>query len=65
MALVPLGQATDAEALALIEQAGAIAVITDRDLPLRSVQERSSAGAFGSCELADRTIRRGTGGRSC
>src|SRR5882724_8834890 len=29
-ALVPLGQATDAEALALIGQAGAVAVFTDR-----------------------------------
>ena len=33
VALVPLGEATDAEAAALVEQAGAVAVITDRDLP--------------------------------
>src|SRR6202011_5170174 len=44
VALVPLGEATDAEAAALIDQAGADAGITDRDPPkIRSgtVTERS------------------------
>jgi len=40
-ALVPLGEATDAEAVALIDQAGAVAVITDRKLPLRPARERA------------------------
>ena len=40
-ALVPLGEATDAEAIALIEQAGAVAVITDRELPLQAEHFRA------------------------
>lgn len=37
-ALLPLGEATDAEVLGLIEQAGASAVIMDRELPLETEQ---------------------------
>src|ERR1051325_606062 len=39
VALVPLGDATDAEAIALVDQAGAVAVITDRELPLGEAKE--------------------------
>jgi acyl-CoA synthetase (AMP-forming)/AMP-acid ligase II len=53
-ALVPLGEATDAEAAALIEQAGAVAVITDRDLPLHGVRERSLGWGVRLLRLADR-----------
>ena len=53
-ALVPLGEATDAEAAALIEQAGAIAVITDRDLPLHAVHERTLGWGVRLLRLADR-----------
>ena len=40
-ALVPLGDATDVEAVGVIQQAGAVAVITDRTLPLPSVGRRA------------------------
>ena len=53
-ALVPLGEATDAEAAALIEQAGAVAVVTDRDLPLHAVRERSLGSGVRLLRLADR-----------
>jgi len=53
-ALVPLGEATDAEAGALVEQAGAIAVIVDRELPLRVVRERSLGSEVRLLRLADR-----------
>jgi acyl-CoA synthetase (AMP-forming)/AMP-acid ligase II len=52
-ALVPLGEATDAEAAALIEQAGAVAVITDRDL-VRAVRERSLGSGVRLLRLPDR-----------
>ena len=38
--LVPLGEATDAETTALIHEAGAVAVVTDRALPLRVAHAR-------------------------
>jgi len=38
VALVPIGEATDAEAVTLIAQAEAAAVITDRELPLPSAR---------------------------
>lgn len=53
-ALVPLGEATDAEAAALIEQAGAVAVVTDRELPLHVVRERSLGSGVRLLRLADR-----------
>ena len=53
-ALVPLGEATDAEAASLIEQAGAVAVITDRDLPIRVVREHSFSSGVRLLRLADR-----------
>ena len=40
-ALVPLGEATDAEVMALVEQAGAVAVISDRELPLQTEHLRA------------------------
>jgi long-chain acyl-CoA synthetase len=53
-ALVPLGEATDAEAATLIVQAGAVAVITDRDLPLHAVREHSLGSGVRLLRLADR-----------
>jgi acyl-coenzyme A synthetase/AMP-(fatty) acid ligase len=56
-ALVPLGEATDAEAASLIERAGAVAVITDRDLPnMRNgaVRERSLGSGVRLLRLPDR-----------
>ncbi len=57
VALVPLGEATDAEAVALIEQAGAVAVITDRVLPNMlngAVREHSLGSGVRLLRLADR-----------
>ena len=54
VALVPLGEATEAEAAALIEQAGAVAVITDRDLPLHAVREHPLGAGVRLVRLADR-----------
>jgi acyl-CoA synthetase (AMP-forming)/AMP-acid ligase II len=54
VALVPLGEATDAEAAALVDQAGADAVITDRDLPLQAANERSLGSGVRILRLADR-----------
>ncbi|HEV3139938.1 MAG TPA: class I adenylate-forming enzyme family protein, partial [Vicinamibacterales bacterium] len=53
-ALVALGEATDAEAAALVEQSGAIAVIADRELPLRAVREREIGTGVRLLRLADR-----------
>lgn len=53
-ALVALGEATDAEAVALVEQAGAIAVIVDRELPLAAERERSLSANVRLVRLADR-----------
>ena len=56
-ALVPLGEATDVEAASLIEQAGAVAVITDRDLPNTfhgAVRERSLGSGVRLLRLANR-----------
>jgi acyl-CoA synthetase (AMP-forming)/AMP-acid ligase II len=47
-ALVPLGEATDAETTALIREARAVAVITDRALPLRTAQARPCSPDFSS-----------------
>jgi long-chain acyl-CoA synthetase len=52
-ALVPLGEATDAEAAALVQQAGAFAVITDRDLPVLAVRETSLGGGIRIRRLAE------------
>jgi long-chain acyl-CoA synthetase len=54
VALVPLGEATDTEAAAVIDQAGADAVITDRDLPLRAVREHSLGSGVRLLRLPDR-----------
>jgi acyl-CoA synthetase (AMP-forming)/AMP-acid ligase II len=54
VALVPLGDATTAEAGSLIEQAGAVAVITDRDLRLHAVREHSLASDVQILRLTDR-----------
>jgi long-chain acyl-CoA synthetase len=40
-AVVPLGEATDAEARSVVERSGAAAVITDRSLPLEAVSDVS------------------------
>jgi acyl-CoA synthetase (AMP-forming)/AMP-acid ligase II len=53
-ALVPLGDATDAEAVSLVEQAGALAVITDRTLPLHAVREHTLGSGVRILRLADR-----------
>jgi acyl-CoA synthetase (AMP-forming)/AMP-acid ligase II len=53
-ALVPLGEATDAEAVGLIDLAGAVVVVTDRALPLRAVRERSLGSGVRLLRLADR-----------
>ena len=53
-ALVPLGEATDAEAIALVEQAGAAAVITDRGLPLRTEETRALGADVQLHKLAGR-----------
>jgi len=56
-ALVPLGEATDAEAAALIDQAGAVAVVTDRELPNMpngAVREHSLGAGVRLLRLADR-----------
>jgi acyl-CoA synthetase (AMP-forming)/AMP-acid ligase II len=53
-ALVPLGEATEAEAATLIEQAGAVAVITDHQLPLPVVRERLLGSGVRLVRLADR-----------
>lgn len=58
-ALVPLGEATHAEAAALIEEAGAVAVITDRHLPDMldvnlAVREHSLGSGVRILRLADR-----------
>jgi long-chain acyl-CoA synthetase len=52
-ALVPLGQATDAEALALIDQAGAVAVFADRELPLATVRHRKLSSSVRLHKLAE------------
>ena len=57
VALVPLGEATDAEAAALIDQAGAVAVVTDRELPnmlTGAVREYPLGSGVRLLRLADR-----------
>jgi acyl-CoA synthetase (AMP-forming)/AMP-acid ligase II len=54
-AFLPLGEATDAEAAALVQQAGAFAVITDRDLPLLAVRETLLGGGMRIRRLAERS----------
>jgi long-chain acyl-CoA synthetase len=56
-ALVPLGEATDAEAVALIHQAGATAIVTDRELPLRRGQEKTLGSTVRLLKLPDRADR--------
>lgn len=52
-ALVPLGEATDAEAAALVQQAGACAVMTNRDLPVSAVRETSLGEGIRMRRLAE------------
>jgi long-chain acyl-CoA synthetase len=56
-ALVPLGEATNAEVVALVGQLGAAAVITDRDLPLRYAREHGVASGVRVLRLAEATDR--------
>ena len=53
VALLPLGEATDVEAAALVQQARALAVITDRQLPVQAVRERALPGDLRVLRLAD------------
>ena len=53
-ALVPLGEATEAEAAALIDRAGAVAVVTDRVLQVAAVREVSLDPGVRLLSLADR-----------
>lgn len=53
-ALLPLGEATDTEVAGLVEQAGALAIITDRGLPVPFVRERSLRSGTRVLRLADR-----------
>jgi long-chain acyl-CoA synthetase len=53
-ALIPLGEATDIEATSLIEQAGAVAVITDRTLSLHAGREHPLGSGVRLLRLADR-----------
>ncbi len=53
VALVPVGQATDVEALALIEQAGAVTVISDRRIACPVVREQPLAAGVRIMRLPD------------
>ncbi len=53
-ALVPLNEATNAEAAAVIERAGALAFVTDRDLPVESIAVRELAPGIWLRTLPDR-----------
>jgi acyl-CoA synthetase (AMP-forming)/AMP-acid ligase II len=57
VALVPLGEATEAEAASLIEQARAVAVITDRHLPLDATREHALGSGVRLLRCADRDTR--------
>jgi long-chain acyl-CoA synthetase len=57
-ALVPLGDVTEAEALRLTEQIGATAVITNRELPVRTVRARRLGADASIYKLADDASRR-------
>jgi long-chain acyl-CoA synthetase len=54
VALVPLGEATAAEAAILVEQARAAAVITNRELPLAFVGQSALTADVSMYRLADR-----------
>jgi len=54
LALIPVGQATAVELTALIEQSGAAAVITDRELPIAGVREERIAAGVSIVGLRDR-----------
>jgi long-chain acyl-CoA synthetase len=56
-ALVPLGEATDTEAAALVDGAGAAVVVTDRALPLAAVSERSLGSGVRLLRMVDRSDR--------
>jgi len=53
VALIPVGQATAMELTTLIEQAGAAAVITDRELPIEGVREERVAAGVSIVRLRD------------
>jgi long-chain acyl-CoA synthetase len=55
IALVPLGEATDAEAALLVDQAGALAIVADRALPVSAVRETVVRSGVRVFRLAGRT----------
>ena len=54
-ALLPLGEATDTEAAGLVDQAGALAIITDRELPVAFLRGRYLRSGVRVLRLADRS----------
>jgi acyl-CoA synthetase (AMP-forming)/AMP-acid ligase II len=60
-AIVPMGEATDAEARSVVERSGAAAIITDRPLPLNAVREVMIGDGIRLLSLRDNgTITYGT-----
>ncbi len=55
-ALLPIGEATDTEATAMLEEAGAAAVITDRQLPVASIRNVPLPDGVRALRLADRPL---------
>ena len=55
-ALLPIGEATDTEATAMLEEAGAAAVITDRQLPIASIRNVPLPDGVRALRLADRPL---------
>ena len=55
VALVPIGEATDAEVAGLVEQVGALAIITNRELPVQFTRERSLRSGVRVSRLAGRS----------
>ena len=55
-ALIPLGDATDAEVAALIQRAGASAVVVERPMRLRATRELALPGGLRLLRLADPAV---------
>ncbi len=55
-ALLPIGEATDTEATAMLEEAGAAAVITDRQLPIAPIRNVPLPDGIRALRLADRPL---------
>src|SRR5712692_8149455 len=53
VALLPLNEATDAEAASLVERSGAVAVVAERPLPLASISEVSLSDGIRVVSLGD------------